>query len=137
MIGRVYEVVQHTADVRILVAATTVERLFEDALLGLMDVIRAERASGETTRETVPIESVDRTALLIDFLNYALTQCHLHRRRYTAASFASLGATSLSATLTSVPAGDLQEDVKAVTYHEADVRRGEDGMWRTTLVLDI
>ena len=60
----------------------------------------------------------------------------VHRRTFTGASFASLGETHLSATLTSVPAAAFDEDVKAVTYHEAEVRRsGEE--WTTMLVLDI
>lgn len=132
-----YEIVQHTADIRLLISAATVEALFEDALLGLMDVIGGETARGSERREEVRLETVDRTALLVDFLNHALLQCHLRHERYTAASFASLSETSLVATLTSVPAGAFHEDVKAVTYHEANVRRGEDGEWRTSIVLDI
>jgi SHS2 domain-containing protein len=31
---------------------------------------------------------------------------------------------------------EFEQDVKAVTYHEADVRY-ENGMWSTTLVFDI
>ena len=132
-----YEIVQHTADIRIRVSAGTLESLFEDALLGLMEMIGGEIAGSSERHEEVRLDTVDRTALLIDFLNYALLQCHLLHERYTAASFASLTETSLVATLALVPAGAFHEDVKAVTYHEADVRRGEDGMWRTTLVLDI
>ena len=132
-----FEIVQHIADIRIIVRAQTVERLFADALLGLMDVIGLESSSALPATEELRVESVDRTALLVDFLNAALLRSHVKRQRYTAASFATLTETSLVATLSAVEAGDVHEDVKAVTYHEADVRCDADGIWITTLVLDI
>ena len=135
--SRVFTIQQHTADIRIVVVSATVEKLFEDALLGLMDVIGAGSMAGETVPEEIAIESVDRTALLVDFLNDALLRCHLRKQRFAAARFASLTATSLVATLDAVPGGDFHEDVKAVTYHEADVKQRADGRWATTLVLDI
>jgi SHS2 domain-containing protein len=30
-----------------------------------------------------------------------------------------------------------QRDIKAVSYHEADIRRGRDGWWETMVVFDI
>jgi len=134
-----YEIVQHTADIRIHVRADSMESLFADALIALMEVLyeNAADVGGATQKQETLIESLDCTALLVDFLNDALTRCHVHRRRYTAAAFTLLTETALTATLTSVAAGDFHEDVKAVTYHEADVQGDADGRWKTTLVLDI
>jgi SHS2 domain-containing protein len=129
-----YEILQHTADVRLRVTASTLEELFVDALRGLMAVMHGAMEGAEET-EQVEVESVDVTALLVDFLNEALVRAHVRRRSFTGASFASLTERRVAATLTSVPA-EFDEDVKAVTYHEAEVRRGEDG-WTTMLVLDI
>ncbi|HEV2722821.1 MAG TPA: archease [Thermoanaerobaculia bacterium] len=129
-----YEILHHTADVRLRVTASTLEDLFADALRGLMDVMHGATSAGERT-ETIELDSVDVTALLVDFLNEALMRAHVHRRSFTGASFASLSETHVAATLTSVPA-TFDEDVKAVTYHEAEVRR-DGGAWTTMLVLDI
>ena len=129
-----YEVLHHTADIRLRVTGSTLEELFADALRGLMAVMAT--GAGSPLNESVDVESVDVTALLVDFLNEALVRAHVHRRVYTGASFASLSDTRLAATLTSVPAEEFDEDVKAVTYHEAEVRR-DGGGWTTMLVLDI
>jgi len=129
-----YEILQHTADVRLRVTASTLEELFADALRGLMAVMHGATAGAEET-EPVEVESVDVTALLVDFLNEALVRAHVRRRSFTGASFPSLSETRVAATLTSVPA-EFEEDVKAVTYHEAEVRR-DGGGWTTMLVLDI
>ena len=133
-----YEILQHTADVRLRVTASSLAELFADALRGLMEVMGAFPAAGAhgVHPESIELHSVNLTALLVDFLNDALVRAVVHRRTFTGASFASLGETHLSATLTSVPAAAFDEDVKAVTYHEAEVRRsGEE--WTTMLVLDI
>ena len=130
-----YEILQHTADVRLHVTGSTLEELFVDALRGLMEVMGARRAPLPDRVDEIDIASVDVTALLVDFLNEALVRAVVNRRSVTGASFASLTETRVAATLTSVPA-EFEEDVKAVTYHEADVRRDGNG-WTTMLVLDI
>ncbi len=130
-----YEILQHTADIRISVTAPSIDALFAEALLALMEVMGGEALSAPV-EETLTLHSIDRTSLFVDFLNAALLRCHLRRQRYTSASFSRLTETSLAATLHTVPISEFAEDVKAVTYHEADVRCGPDG-WTTDLVLDI
>ncbi len=136
-----YEILHHTADVRLHVTASSLEALFEEALRGLIDVMGARRAplpvgAHGVRPESVELDSLNVTALLVDFLNEALVRAVTRRVLYTGASFASLGETHLQATLTSVPAESFDEDVKAVTYHEAEVRRDGE-RWTTMLVLDI
>jgi SHS2 domain-containing protein len=130
-----YEILHHTADIRLRVTASSLEALFADALRGLMAVMGTAAADGARP-ETIELDSVNVTALLVDFLNVALVRAVVNRSLYTGASFASLGETHLSATLTGAAAEEFDEDVKAVTYHEAEVRRGGEG-WTTMLVLDI
>ena len=129
-----YEILHHTADIRLRVTASTLEELFADALLGLMSVMGTPAHGAHA--EDIALDSVNVTALLVDFLNEALVRALVQRRLFTGASFATLGETHLAGTLTSAPAEELDEDVKAVTYHEAEVRRDGDG-WTTMLVLDI
>jgi SHS2 domain-containing protein len=134
-----YELTQHTADIRILVVAPSVEDLFRDSLLGLMHYIAGDLPSPRfpaSARNDIAVEAPDRTALLVDFLNEALLRSHLDRVIFGGVTFASLTDTSLTATLAPVDA-EMAEDVKAVTYHEADVRQQADGQWTTTIVLDI
>jgi len=131
-----FEILQHTADVRLHVTASTLPELFADALRGLMAVMSGDAVRGGGETESIELDSVNVTALLVDFLNEALVRAVTRRVLFTGASFASLGETHLSATLTSVPAASFDEDVKAVTYHEAEVRWSGEA-WTTMLVLDI
>ena len=116
--------------------ASTLPELFADALRGLMAVMGTGKSACPPWSDAIELDSVNVTALLVDFLNEALVRAVTRRVVFTGASFASLGETHLSATLTSVPAASFDEDVKAVTYHEAEVRRSGEA-WTTMLVLDI
>lgn len=132
-----YELVNHIADVRLRVEAASVEELFRDAVRGLYAVMHAHTAGGApVTRRIVVEESADRTALLVDFLNEVLQRAHIARECFHDARFTRLDEWNAVAELTGVAPAEFEEDVKAVTYHEADVRE-ENGAWTTMLVLDI
>ncbi|HEX6098093.1 MAG TPA: archease [Thermoanaerobaculia bacterium] len=133
-----YEVAQHIADVRLLVSAPSVEDLFRDAVRGMYAVMRGEPApDARPVQRTITVEdSADRTALLVDFLNEVLHRTHVARELFDGVSFARFEEVSLQATLTGVAPAAFDEDVKAVTYHEADVVEREN-VWHTTLVFDI
>lgn len=133
-----YEVAQHTADVRLLVSAPSLEELFRDAVRGMYAVLRGTPASNaQPVRRTIEVrDSADRTALLVDFLNEVLHRTHVAGEMFDDVAFTHLDDVSLAATLTGVAPAEFEEDVKAVTYHEADVVEREHG-WHTTLVFDL
>lgn len=130
-----FEIVQHTADIRIRVAAASVEELFADAVRALMEVMKPAATTGGS-RVTIEIDAPDLTAVLVDLLNELLLRCHTRGEAFEPESFV-LGERSVVARLVASPATAFEEDVKAVTYHEADVRRTTAGSWETRLVLDV
>ncbi len=133
-----FEILQHTADVRLRVEAVTIEELFRDAMRGMYAVMRAhEDAGAKAVRRTIRVDdSADRTTLLVDFLNEVLHRAHVVREMFTDATFVRLDETHAEAEVSGIGPASFEEDVKAVTYHEADVRR-EGETWMTTLVFDI
>jgi len=130
------ELIEHTADVRLRITGASIEELFGDALRGTMQLLRAE-PSGPAVQREVAVTSPDRTTLLIDFLNEALSNAHVHREAYEDAVFLELTDTRVVAHLHGTAARAFGEDVKAVTYHEAEIRRGADGLFSVTIVYDI
>jgi SHS2 domain-containing protein len=131
-----FELVPHIADVRLRVTSDTLEDLFRDAMRGMYAVMHAHPGDGPVERRVVVHDSADTTSLLVDFLNEVLQRACVGREMFTNADFTRFDATSLEATLTGVTPASFDEDVKAVTYHEAEVRRDERG-WTTMLVFDI
>ena len=131
-----FEVIPHTADVRLRVASPTLEELFRDAMLGMYAVMHADPGEERVSRTIEVHDSADTTALLVDFLNEVLHRAHVGQEMFTAAEFTRLDETSVEATLTGVTPASFEEDVKAVTYHEAEIRP-DGGGWTTMLVFDI
>lgn len=133
-----YAFLEHTADVRMQVIAKTLEELFRDALLGMVSVMKpAELQKMKSIQREIIIDADDATALLIDFLNDALVWMHTEREVYTQVRFEKLTEQSLKVELVGFRAETFDEDIKAVTYHEADVKKGADDTWRTNIIFDI
>ena len=131
-----YTFLPHTADVRIQVESSSEEGLFREALFALCEFVKPG-GSGERREQQVEVEAGNATDLLVDFLNEALWRIHSHREVYDGVEFAECSKTSLRATLRGHAFEEMQEDVKAVTYHEANVTLSPEGRWTTVLVMDI
>jgi SHS2 domain-containing protein len=134
---RVFEILQHTADVRLRVTGKSLEELFAESVRALLAAMKAAPAGeGEPFAEGIVVDAPDVTALLVDFLGEVLLRTHIRQRMFDRIAIGSLTETRVEATISGPPA-TFEEDVKAVTYHEADVQHAPDGTWSTTLVLDI
>lgn len=131
-----YEIVAHTADVRIRVSNGRLDGLFEDAARALVSFSEVEVDPGSTITRELRIESADPTSLLVDFLNELLAILHVDRLAFARFESSRIEGENLEAVAALDVARTWSEDVKAVTYHEADVTfDGE--LWSTMLVLDI
>lgn len=132
-----YEILSHTADVRVRVSAPDLKALFEDALHGMFAILEPS-ATERAVERTVRVDSADLTALLVDFLNetlsLALTQVESYDR--IARFDIDVETCAVSAVLTGHGVTGFGDDVKAVTYHEAELVHGPSG-WETMLVFDV
>lgn len=114
----------------------TIPGLFEQALLGLCAFLRPRMRRQEVRRQ-VAVRSPDTTALLVDFLNEALSLAQSHKESYESVRFDTLAEGELKAELRGRAVSAFGEDIKAVTYHEATVERGPKAGWRAHIVFDI
>jgi SHS2 domain-containing protein len=133
----VFTLTPHTADVRLRVSSESLEDLFRDSVRGMYAVMRGEVHGGQPVTRTIAVDdSADTTSLLVDFLNEVLARAQIGRELFDEVIFTRFDETSLTAELTGSAPAEFEEDVKAVTYHEAEVRR-ENGTWTTMLVFDL
>lgn len=136
-----YKILKHTADLRMQIKAFTLEGLFRDAFSGMMDILKKgippER---KPVQRKISVVSPDRTALLVDFLNEVLYLSQTRKEIYTEINiteFSEEHEARLLAEIKGVKINEFDEDIKAATYHEADVKQNEKGEWETLLVFDI
>ena len=141
-----FELLEHTADIGIRARGATLEEVFEQATLGLAEVLGALRPGrsspgGARGPEVVPaaVTAGDPGALLVDWLNEVLW---LHEAR---------GHAGVAAVWVERVTGDRAEGgvtfsstappaegtfVKAVTYHRLRVGRDAGG-WLAEVYLDV
>ena len=129
----------HTADVRLELEASTLEELFTVALIGMAEFIKPNSCTGDNLiiKKEILVNSIDTTALLIDFMSDVLTETHINKAIFCTVTFAELTETSVRATIFGKHVESFDEDVKAITYHEADVKKNSAGNYTTVIVFDI
>ena len=130
----------HTADVRIKLEADSLQELFvggAEAISHLLKPRFCKEAEDMSIWHMIEVKARDTTLLLIDFLSELLTLCHLEKVIFCDYNIVILHNNALKATLKGKPADGFREDIKAITYHEADVHKNESGMWETIIIVDI
>ena len=130
----------HTADIRLQLRADSREELFRAGFEAMNQIIRPDACRKPCPcliNQTIELNSVDNTTLLIDFLSDVLTLAHEHKAVFCELNFQEIGASHLRASIGGRPANGFEEDIKAVTYHEANVHQNAEGQWETFLIFDI
>lgn len=134
-----FKIIPHTADLRLRISGDTLKELFQAAAAGMASIIKKEAcAHGEMpVKRRLSLNSADRTALLIDFLSEILTRTQTEKVVFCNVDFKKLSETELDGEIKGVKVDEFEEDIKAVTFHEAEVRKNEKGQWETTVIFDI
>jgi len=133
-----HQIMPHTADVRLLTASETLPGLFIEALQGMVEIMKPIiKVKAKPVKRRISVESPDRTSLLIDFLNEALSMSEINKETYTDVIWKNFAENSLTAELVGKSVAGFQKDIKAVTYHEAKIKQNKKGNWETVIVFDI
>jgi SHS2 domain-containing protein len=134
-----YRLLPHTADIRIQAEGDTYIELFTVSLEGLCYVLNTQFdiKKPPTVREKVEITSIDVNALLIDFLNEALTLMFKNKALLPYVKFLELSGSTCKAELSGISINHFNEDVKAVTYNYAEIRKNFDNSYEIVITLDI
>ena len=133
-----FEFLPHTADIRMLVEASTIQELFEAALEGMNAVLHPDDISDPDQQTyNLQISSLDTTSLLIDFLSDVLTTEYERKTIFNFIEIHQLTEKNIEAGLLGSKIKHFAEDIKAVTYHEANVHQNAKGNWETVVIFDI
>ncbi len=133
-----YYFLEHPADLRLRVEGKSLGELFGDALAGLATAMKpARKTDGQDVKRQITVEAADVTALLVDFLNEALARMNADKETYASVTFHRLDERTLEAELSGYKIKRFGNDVKAATYHGAEVKKDERGIWRTDIIFDI
>lgn len=132
-----YEILSHTADLRIRVKADSLKDLFGEALRAVGEILSKNKKNEIPVIRKIFATSQDKTALLVDFLNEILALSQINKEVYVKVNFSELSENSLEAEIEGMKVDGFDEDIKATTYHEANIKQNKIGQWETILVFDI
>ena len=143
-----FEVLPHTADIKIRAYGTTKKELFRNALIGMFQSIHPITSACRiennrvvcdklTKYHTIKLEACDEESLLVDFLSEALYLSDVHNEAYLDAIIDELTDTYIHATICGITVEGFEVvEIKAVTYHELVIQKVGD-MWQADVVFDI
>jgi len=137
---RPFETFEHTADIGLAARGGTLEELFTNAAMGLVDLMVDPAGLRETARIEVALSAMDRDALLIAWLNELLylldSRGFLPRRcRITRLTETDIVA-ELRGERVERDRHTLRRLVKAATYHGLRITQAN-GRWEARVILDL
>ncbi|MBD3360831.1 hypothetical protein GF366_03450 [Candidatus Peregrinibacteria bacterium] len=132
-----YEILEHTADLRIKVKGKNLQKLFRSALEAMAHIMLPNKEKNSSSSKKISLSASDKTSLLIDFLNEVLTNANIEKKVYSEVAFNKLTDNKLDAEIHGFPVDEFKEDIKAVTFHEADIQKNKKGLFETNIVFDI
>lgn len=133
-----FEILEHTADLKIRVFGKTKEELFKNAMIGMFKSASYEpEAKSKEYKVKIQVKSIDISSLLIDFLNEILYFCETKKEVYEKINFKKFSDNEIEAELVGKKLKRMGVHIKGVTYHQLDISKNENGIWQATILFDI
>ena len=131
-----FEEIEHTADQALRVRGTDFEELLHNAALGMLQLTGAIPRSGPSRDRKIEVEAPDREGLLVAWLEELLFFMETRGVTYTKFELHMTGDNHLVAKVQETPIAAMTRHIKAVTYHDLEIERTEDGL-ETAIVFDV
>ncbi|HWQ25940.1 MAG TPA: archease [Chlorobaculum sp.] len=127
---------EHTADLSFEVTAGSFEELMGEALRAMTEWTGPQWTDRAVER-SFRIDAQDREMLLVDLLNESLTLSQIHHEVYERLVIRSIGEGFVEGSFVGRAVTGALDEIKAVTYHGAQVEQLPDHSWRAILLMDI
>ncbi len=135
-----FEIVDHTADIAIKAYGNTLKELFENAALGMFNIIADLEGIKSSTEVDIRVEAPDEEELLVEWLEELLYNFYTKNIIFSEFKIAELTDTKLTARAKGRFIGEnknrLKAEIKAATRHEVKINK-IDGKYETQIVFDV
>lgn len=130
-----YREIEHTADRELEVWALDMALLMETAARGMYAIGGARTGNAAAQPRTITLQAEDPETLLATFLTELLYILETERIVFEEFQISET-AGAWQARLEGKPLVSLEKEIKAVTYHQLEVRRTEQGL-KVNIVFDV
>jgi SHS2 domain-containing protein len=135
-----FEILDHTADIGIIVYGEDLKALFENAGKAFFHLITDGRKVRRRTERKITIKGESLERLMVDWLSELLYLHDVEKLLFKEFTVESVGKDGLKAIARGEPFQEgvhvIKTEVKAVTYHRMEVRQ-EKGRWRAQVIFDL
>jgi SHS2 domain-containing protein len=137
---RTFEIIDHTADLGIVVAGTNLKELFQNASHAMMTIMlkQGPEETGEPTN--ISVQGSDLLDLMVRFLGEILYIFQGENRLVTQTKILEITPNHLDAQIKTIPFSldkhEILTEIKAVTYHQIEVIR-KGGLWNAVIIFDL
>lgn len=127
-----FEFQEHTADERVIAYGSTLEEAFENAAVALFEVMTDTKTIDELIHDSFQIEGFDEPALLYSWLETFIVEFDINLKVYSKFQV-NITKSDDQYQLIGQAWGETfdptkhpsRSEVKAITYHEMDIRKNE------------
>jgi len=135
--GGGFEVIDHTADWAIRIYGRDLGELLMNAALGMSSLLVAELYSVPLQiQRDLELKAFDAETLLVDWLSELAYFAEEEQLVFREFRLQEVTSNHLKAHLRGGTAPELQKHIKAVTYHDLEIRQTESGL-TATVVFDV
>lgn len=132
-----FAIVDHTADWAIRVRGSDLRQLLLSAAWGMNSLLVADlNAIPLEVERTVTAEAFDRESLLVEWLGELAYLTEMEGLVFRDFAFEMVTSEALRATVRGGRAPELHKHIKAVTYHDLEIKETEAGL-EATVVFDV
>jgi SHS2 domain-containing protein len=135
-----FEILDHTADIGIIVYGEDLKALFENAGEAFFHLITDMKRVRRSVRRRIEIGKESLERLMVDWLSELLYLHDVEYLLFKEFKVESVGEDGLRAVVRGEPFQEgvhvIKTEVKAVTYHQIEVRK-ENGRWRAQIIFDL
>lgn len=135
-----FEILDHTADIGVIVYGKDLKALFENAGKAFFHVITDLRKVRGRTERWVEIGGEELDRLMVDWLTELLYLHEIENLLFKGFEIESVGENGLRAKVKGEPFQEgihvIKTEVKAVTYHQIRVHKVNGG-WRAQVIFDL
>ncbi len=135
-----YTLLDHTADLGIMVQGSNIQDLFVQAARAMMQIMISGNIVEKSNTINLSLKSDDPAELMVHWLSEILYLFHGEKEVVIRMEIDSISALHLDATLAAVPFDiDRHEvlcEIKAVTFHQIAVTE-KDGLWEAKIIFDL
>jgi len=135
-----FEVLDHTADIGLIVYGEDLKTLFENAGEAFFHLITDLKKVRRRVEKRIEIKGENLERLMVDWLSELLYLHDVENLLFKGFKVESVGEGGLKARVKGEPFQEgvhvIKTGVKAVTYHQIEVRK-KNGRWRAQIIFDL